>query len=316
MTLPAPGSPLRRPPPLRPGDRVALISPSSHQGRYPPEYLADAVSVLRGWDLSVDPVGEPPRHLYLAGTDAQRAAQFQRAYTDPAVKALFCARGGYGAARLLPLLDREAIAAAGPKWVVGFSDVTSLFAYLHGCAGTVALHGPCLAAPGAITSPRKLENQAALRKALFDAAPRADYAVQWLHRPPGAASAVSGPVIGGCLAVLVTTLGTPWEIDTRDAILYLEDTDEAPYRIDRMLTHLRTAGKLERVRAVVFGYLQRCDSDPPGLLHDVLRDLFRAAAYPVATGLPCGHGDLNLPLELGARHALSAEGEGGRLRRE
>jgi muramoyltetrapeptide carboxypeptidase len=99
--------------------------------------------------------------------------------------------------------------------------------------------------------------------------------------------------------VLVTTLGTPWAPDTRGAILFLEDTEEAPFRIDRMVTHLRQAGKLDGVRAVVFGHLRRCDSDPPGLLGQVLRDVFRAAPFPVAMGLPAGHGDPNLPLLLG-----------------
>ncbi len=310
-------APLRRPPPLQPGDRVALTSPSSHQGRYPPEYLADAVAVLEGWGLRVDPQpADPPKHLYLAGTDAERARQFQGLYADPHVKALFCTRGGYGAARMLPLLDGGAIAASAPKWVVGFSDVTALFAYLHRVALVAALHGPCLAAPSAITSPRREENLAALRAAVFGTPSAAEYPMRWLHRPVSGNGAAGGRLVGGCLAVLVTTLGTPWEVDTRDAILFLEDTDEAPYRIDRMLTHLRTAGKLDHVRGIVFGHLQRCDGNPPGLLLEVLSDLFQDAPYPVAMGLPCGHGDLNLPLVMGGGAQFVAAGDTPRLRQE
>jgi muramoyltetrapeptide carboxypeptidase len=215
---------------------------------------------------------------------------------------------------MLPLLNGQGLLAAGPKWVVGFSDVTALHAYLHAQTGMAVLHAPCLAAPGAATSPRKVENLAALRQALFDPASRTQYPAQWLHRPPGAPSAVTGRLMGGCLSVLVTTLGTPWEVDTRDAILFFEDTDEAPYRIDRMLTHLRTARKLDHVKGIVFGHLQRCDSNPPGLLTDMLNDVFHDATYPVAIGLPCGHGDLNLPLELGGLSELASAGQGAQLR--
>lgn len=306
--------PMRQPAPLQAGDHVALFSPSSHQGRHPPEYAAHAAAILEGWGLRVR--AEPPleKHLYLAGSDAARAAQFERLYTDPAIKALFCTRGGYGAARMLALLHPHAIVSAPPKWVVGFSDVTSLFCFLHAQAGLVTLHAPCLAAPGAMTSPHREQNLAALRAALFGAPAPEGYSARWLHRPAAVPAAVSGRLVGGCLAVLVTTLGTPWAVDTRDAILFLEDTDEAPYRVDRMLTHLRNAGKLSHVRAVVFGHLQRCDGDPPGLLDEVLADLFRDAPFPVAAGVPCGHGDPNLPLALGAEYELAAAGDGARLR--
>jgi muramoyltetrapeptide carboxypeptidase len=303
---------LRQPPALRLGDRVALFSPSSHLGGQPPEYLRQAADILAGWGLAVETPPETRRHLYLAGTDDGRAREFQRLYGDPAIKALFCTRGGYGAARLLPLLDQAAIARAAPKWVVGFSDLTSLFAYLQRTARVPALHGPCLAAPGAVASPRKSENLAALRATLFGEA-RPNYAGRWLHRPSGAAATVSGPLVGGCLSVLVTTLGTPWEVDTRGAILFLEDTDEAPYRVDRMITHLRGAGKLADVRAVALGHFQRCDGDPPGLLGEALADLFRDATFSVALGLPCGHGDLNLPLILGAPATLTAAGDEAHL---
>jgi muramoyltetrapeptide carboxypeptidase len=149
----------------------------------------------------------------------------------------------------------------------------------------------------------------------FDADPRPAYAARLIHRPPNSAAAddmgaigVTGRLAGGSLSLSVTTLGTPWALDTRGAILFLEDTDEAPYRIDRMLTHLRTAGRFEGVRAVVFGHLRRCDSDPPGLLEQAIRDVFRDAAFPVAMGLPVGHGEPNLPLILGRMARLSYEG--------
>ncbi|HUJ76547.1 MAG TPA: hypothetical protein VL359_16920, partial [bacterium] len=134
----------------------------------------------------------------------------------------------------------------------------------------------------------------------FDPARPAAYPGRVLHWPPGLAQPIMGRLVGGCLSVLVTSLGTPWSIDTRGAILLLEDVDEPPYRLDRLLTHLKAAGKLSTVRAVVWGGLLRCDSDPPGLLETMLRDVFADAPYPVLWGLPCGHGELNLAVPLGA----------------
>jgi muramoyltetrapeptide carboxypeptidase len=281
-----------------------LVSPSSHLGRTPPDSVAWAHALLTQWGLRPDDPVPERRHLYLAGTDAERAEEFQRLYLDPEVKALFCTRGGYGASRMLPLLDRKRIARAAPKPVVGFSDVTALFAWLQWNTGACVVHGPCLAGPSALQGPEAERSVEALRRILFDRNARPGYPVRLIHRPAASGSAmpqasVSGRLTGGCLSVLVTSLGTPWAIDTRDAILFLEDTDEAPYRIDRMLTHLRGAGRLDRVRAVVFGHLRRCDSDPPGLLEKVLLDVFHDAPFPVAIGLPAGHGEPNLPLVFG-----------------
>ena len=313
--------PYRAWPALKAGDRVALFAPSSHQGQSPADTLPRAREILSGWGLVPDALAPERRHLYLAGMDAERAEEFQRLYLDPEVRALFSTRGGYGSARMLPLLDRARIAAAPPKPVIGFSDVTALFAWLHWAAGIRVVHGPCLAAPSALTSPEAGRNLVALRRLLFEPEPGPGYGVRLLHRParpapsPGGSStdpigenSVTGRLVGGSLAVLVTSLGTPWAVDTEGAILFLEDTNEAPYRIDRMLTHLRTAGRFDGLRAVVFGHLQRCDGDPPGLLEEVLRDVFRDAPFPVAMGLPAGHGDLNLPVPLGNLARLDFEG--------
>ena len=122
---------------------------------------------------------------------------------------------------------------------------------------------------------------------------------------------MTGRLIGGNLSVWATTIGTPWETDSRGAILFLEDVDERPYRIDRMLTHLRTAGKLEGLHALVFGRLHHCDSDPPGLLDEVLRDLFADTRFPVFTGMPAGHGGPNRAFPLGAEATISADAQSG-----
>ncbi len=275
--------------------------------------LAEAAGVLAGWGLEVVNAGTPERrHLYLAGTDAERAEEFQRHYLDPEVRGLFLTRGGYGAARILPLLDGAAIAAVEPKPVAGFSDATALFAYLHAVAGISVLHGPCLAAPGFVRNPPPPEELEALRRAAFEPEQPPVFPVRMLGTAAAPAGGTVGQlvgqavgrVVGGCLSVLVTTLGTPWEVDTRGALLFLEEINEAPYRIDRMITHLRAAGKFKNLRALVFGYLHGCEGEPPSLLNEVLRDLFREAPFPVAEGLPAGHGSPNLTLPLGQQAVL------------
>ena len=214
---------------------------------------------------------------------------------------------------MLPLLEREKIAAAAPKAVVGFSDATALFAYLHAVAGVSVLYGPCLAAPSFARTPPQEDELEALRRALFQPEAGPEFDVSPLPGSGWAALPVEGPLLGGSLAVLVTTLGTPWEVDTRGAILFVEDVNEAPYRIDRMLTHLRTAGKFEGLRGIVLGHFQNCDENPPGLLDEVLRDLFRGTSFPVAFGLPAGHGAPNMTLPLG-RTARLEEGSGSGAR--
>jgi muramoyltetrapeptide carboxypeptidase len=299
------------PPALAPGDTVALFFPSSHTGRNGGAQVESALAILAEWKLRPLALPEPPRrHLYLAGTDAERAKEFQRLYTDPAVKALFAARGGYGAARLLPHLDAGRIAAAPPKAVVGMSDVVALFSYLHTVAGVSVLHASCLAAASLATSPLRTETLADLHAWLFGPPPARPYGCTLLHAPAGGGSGtapVAARLLGGNLAVLASLLGTPWAPETAGCLLFLEDVNEQPYRVDRYLTQLRQAGRLDGVAGVVFGHMQNCDSEPPGLLDDVLRDLFAGAPYPVATGLEAGHGPRNRALPLGRRAELAWE---------
>ena len=304
---------LRRPPALASGDRVALISPSSHQGDASPGLRQGAVRILAGWGLEVaNAREEEPRHLYLAGSDAQRAEQFQRLYRDPGIKALFFTRGGYGAARILPLLDGGHLATAPPKLVVGFSDATALFAYLHAVVGISVVHGPCIAAAGFLSAPPMEEELQALRRALFEPLNQPQFAITPLGKGVSGTADVEGAVLGGALSVLVTTLGTPWEIDTRDAILFLEDIGESPYRIDRMATHLRAAGKLAGLQALVLGRFYNCGGEPAGLLDEVLLDLFGNAPFPVVRGLSAGHGAPNLAFPLGQRARLTVNGAAGK----
>ena len=204
---------------------------------------------------------------------------------------------------MLPHLDAARIAAAPPKAVVGMSDVVALFAYLDAVAGVGAVHGPCLAAPSAMASPHEAENLSDLQALLFQPERPTALACTLLHAAAGAGEA-AGRLVGGNLAVLASLLGSPWALRTQGCLLFLEDVNEPPYRVDRYLTQFRAAGRLDGVAGIVFGHLQNCDGDPPGLLADVLCDLFADAPYPVATGLLAGHGDRNRALPLGRQARL------------
>jgi len=300
------GPTIGKPTRLRHGDVVGVVAPA---GIVDAERLAAGVAVVEGWGLRVE-LGEAvgARAGYLAGDDASRRADLQRMLDDPRVRAVFCARGGYGSQRLVPDLDLAAL-LRHPKPVVGYSDATALLGALLR-AGLLAVHGPMVAADLARgLSRRSLDH---LRALLFDPDYRWEAEVPVAIRPGRA----SGRLVGGCLSVLVTTLGTPWAPDTRGAILFLEDVNEVPYRIDRMLTHLRQAGCLDGVAGVVFGTMAACRSWDGIAVADVVRACFADAPYPVGLGLPAGHdpaaaGVENLALPLGARVLLDTEA--GRL---
>lgn len=310
--------PLRRPPPLRAGGTVALISPSSHTRSDSRHLLDEAAAVLEGWDLHPRlPEFPQRRHLYLAGTDHERAEELTARYCDPQIKALFATRGGYGAARMLPHLNAARISAADPTHVVGMSDVTALHAWLHATAGVTAIHGPCLSAPLHAASSFREANEARLRDLLFGEGPIGNshpLSCRVLHRPPTALAVgttalaegmtVRGPLFGGNLTVLASLLATPWAPDLRGAILFLEDINEAPYRIDRVLTQFKLAGTFNHVAGIVFGHMKGCDEDSPGLLEAMLKDVFAEVPFPVATGLPAGHGTENTALLLGGEAVL------------
>jgi muramoyltetrapeptide carboxypeptidase len=292
---------IRKPSRIRSGDTVGVVAPS---GAVDEERLRAGVRVLEGWGLRVmlgDAVLE--RRGYLAGTDEARYADLRRMLDDPEVRAVFCARGGYGSQRLLPRLD-GALLGDRPKALVGYSDATALLAAAVG-AGVVALHGPMVAADLARgLSGRSLTR---LRRMLTEADYLWEAEVPETVRPGRA----RGRLVGGCLSVLAASLGTPWAPDTRGAILFLEDVHERPYRLDRLLTQLRLSGKLSAAAGVVFGTMAACPAvdgvGPLDVVHACCADL----GCPVGFGLPSGHGagpgGDNLALPLGVEVELDTE---------
>ncbi|MFI5042318.1 MAG: LD-carboxypeptidase [Acidimicrobiales bacterium] len=299
-------TPLGKPARLRSGDSVGVVAPA---GVVDPDRLAAGIRVLESWGLeAVLGAAVFARRAYLAGSDDARLADVQRMIDDPRVRAVFCARGGYGSQRLVPGLDLRKLAAA-PKPIVGYSDITALLGAALG-AGVVAIHGPMVATDLARgLAAHSLDH---LRALLTDVDYRWEASVPVAVRPGQA----TGRLVGGCLSVVVTTLGTPWALDTRGAILFLEDVHESPYRIDRLLTQLRQAGRFTDVAGVVFGTMAGCRTiDGVGALA-VVRDCFADAPYPVGFGLTAGHdpaatGIENLALPLGVPVTLDVDG--GRL---
>lgn len=278
---------LVRPPRLRAGDRVGLVSPAGPT--YTEEDLVEMEAKVRS--LGLEPVRG--RHVldvrgYLGGTDADRAADINHCFADRSIKAIWPLRGGWGCARLLPHLDFDLI-AAHPKVVVGFSDITALLSALFVRCGLVTFHGPV------VSSSFDDYSMGIFRSLLFRAGrpahrPQPDRAIDTFT--PGSAS---GWLYGGNLTVLCHLIGTPYVPASLDgAILVLEDVREEPYRVDRMLTHLALAGWFRGLRAVVFGDCRRCDPPddrgPTSLtLRQVMEDHFLPLGIPVWYGGNIGH---------------------------
>ncbi len=285
-----------RPPRLERGGTVALVAPA---GPVHPEALAFAVREVerRDFRAAVD-ASVLARAGYLAGDDARRARELEEAFRNPDVDAVLCLRGGYGATRILPTLDPDLL-RRHPKPLAGFSDATALHA-LAGQAGLVSIHGAMLGARPA-PSRQALDS---LWRMLTDPRPAGAIdggAVRALGR-----GRARGPLVGGCLSLVVALLGTPWQLDTRGAVLLLEDVDEPAYRIDRMLVQLGLAGTLDEVRGVVVGTFERAKADERRAIRRVVTEVLGLLGVPVLYDFPAGHVRRNVALPLGATVEIDA----------
>ncbi|MER6567254.1 LD-carboxypeptidase [Streptomyces sp. NPDC001093] len=292
---------LTRPERLAPGARVAVVAPS---GPVPEERLQAGLDVLRGWDL--DPIVAPHvlgRHEefgYLAGRDADRAADLQNAWCDPSVAAVLCARGGYGAQRMVDLLDWDAMRAAGPKVFVGFSDVTVLHQAFATRLGLVSLYGPAAAGVDFVKSARAQDH---LRSTLFAPESVRTLTSTGAGLAPGRARGIT---LGGCLTLLAADLGTLYaRPGARGGLLLLEDVAEAPYRVDRLLTQLLRSGWLDGVAGIGLGSWRDCGRDEE--LRPVLADRLCGLGVPVVEELGFGHCDDAVTVPFGVRAELDAD---------
>lgn len=294
-------NPLTRPARLTPGARVAVVAPS---GPIPEERLEAGLDILRGWDL--EPVVAPhvlDRHArfdYLAGTDAGRARDLQEAWCDPSVSAVLCARGGYGALRMVESLDWAAMRAAGPKVFVGYSDITTLHEAFAARLGLVTLHGPMVAAMDFLKNARAQEH---LRATLFAPEQVQVIGTGGTALVPGRAKGVT---LGGCLSLLASDVGAPGvRTSARGGLLFLEDIGEEAYRLDRYLTQLLRAGWLDGVRGVALGSWVDCD--PYDTVRALLLDRLGGLGVPVVEEFGFGHCDGALTVPFGLEGELDAD---------
>jgi len=292
---------LLRPSRLAPGARVAVVAPS---GPVPEERVQAGLDVLRGWDL--DPVVAPhvlDRHGefdYLAGTDADRAADLQAAWCDPSVDAVLCARGGYGVQRMVELLDWDAMSAAGPKVFVGFSDITALHEAFATRLGLATLHGPMAAGIDFIKNARAQDH---LKATLFAPETVRTITSGGTALVPGRARGVT---LGGCLCLLAAEAGTPHaRPGARGGLLCLEDVGEETYRLDRYLTQLLRTGWLDGVQGVLLGSWERCD--PYEQVRALLVDRLGSLGVPVVEEFGFGHCEGALTIPFGVTAELDAD---------
>ncbi|MGW3607865.1 S66 peptidase family protein [Micromonospora sp. NPDC005161] len=288
-----------RPPALRPGDTVLLVSPS---GPTSPQRVARGVELLTGWGLR--PVPAPnayARQGYLAGADELRAADLNAAFADPQVRGVICTRGGYGAQRVVDAIDMAAV-RRDPKVVAGFSDITALQFALWRGARLAGVHGPGAAWRDERTPLRSAES---LHAALMTTEPVTVTAVAgeetYPVRVPGRAT---GTLLGGNLCMIAASIGTPDLPDLTGAVLLIEDVQEPPYKVDRMLTHLRRAGALDGLAGVAVGQFTDCADGWDTTIVDVLGERLGGLGVPVLGGLPIGHGPGQLTVPVGTQATL------------
>lgn len=274
-------------------------------GPLPAERLAAGTGILRGWGLDVvvapHVLDAHPRLGHLAGTDEDRARDLQEAWCDPSVSAVICARGGYGAQRMVDLLDWDAMRAAGPKVFVGYSDITTLHEAFAVRLGLATLHGPMAAAMTFIEDARTQES---LRATLFEPESVMTLGLDTARvLVPGRARGVT---LGGCVSLLAADLATPHaRAGAAGGILLIEDTGEEPYRLDRVLTQLLRSGWLDGVAGIGLGSWAKCG--PYEEIRAVLLDRLGGLGVPVVEELGFGHSATALTMPLGVPAVLDGE---------
>lgn len=287
------------PPALRPGDTVMLVSPS---GPPSPDRVTRGMELLTSWGLR--PVLAPnvyAQNGYLAGTDAHRAADLNAAFADPAVRGVICTRGGYGAQRIVDAIDMDLV-RRDPKVVVGFSDITALQLALWRGARLASVHGPGAAWQDDRTPSESAES---LRTALMTTAPIVVKRVETEETAPVVVpGTATGTLLGGNLCLLTASIGTPDMPDLTGAVLLIEDLDEPPYKVDRMLTQLRRCGALNGIAGVAVGQFTGCADRWPVTVVDVLTERLGHLGVPVLGGLPVGHGVGQLTVPMGVPATL------------
>ncbi len=297
---------------LKPGDTVGLIAPSSYV--FDTWKIEQAVARIEA-DLGLKcRLGRNirSRHGYMAGTEKERLDDLHAMFADPSIAGVFCLEGGYGTERLLDAIDYDLV-RKHPKVFLGYSDITGLHLALTKRAGLVTFHGPVALSA---LPPWTLEN---LKKALMAPEPIGE-----LLNPPEddplspqfpvhtvTSGKARGTIAGGNLTLISTTMGTPYEIETKGKLLFLEDTGEAPYRIDRMLTQLKLAGKLQEAAGIVWGTCTECTPAKSSFevnlsISDLVEEILGPLGKPVLAGLVFGHSKEKVTLPIGVEAELDS----------
>jgi len=290
---------LFRPAVLTKGDKVALVAPSgSVYNNVRVDFAVEYLSQL-GFEVAVG-ASCYARYGYLAGTDQMRADDLNQAFADPAIKGIFCFRGGYGAARILDLLDFDAI-RSNPKFFCGYSDITALHVAINQMAGLMTFHTPVVGEVGFADADAFTLN--AMNKYIFCGDISGQICNPQGHERHFASSSgrARGMLIGGNLSVLASLVGTAYAPHFDGKILFIEEIGEKPYRVDRMLNQLRQAGTFERCAAVIFGDFTDCTADSPEkslTIQEIITNL--DIKVPVLHNLRCGHCSPTLSLPMGA----------------
>lgn len=287
---------------LQKGDRIGVVAPASP---CPPTQWKKAVSALSllGYEVKL---GKSVNHQigYLSGTDELRAQDLNDMFADPTIQAIFCLRGGYGVTRILPYLDYERI-KQHPKIMIGYSDITALHLAIQQKVGLTTFHGPVLA---------ELEERMHFLTGWFLFALCSHANIQVRYPIPFDAYTLmegeaTGKLIGGNLSLLTSSIGTFYELDTAGKILFIEEVGEQPYRIDRMLTHLLHAGKLQSANGIILTHFMNCNPLHPSqslTLKEIFADRIGSLGIPAYYGLYAGHCSPNLTLPIGGKVRMNA----------
>ena len=288
---------------LRPGSTVGIVCPASGANT---EDIRDFIDLCKYWGVKVK-LGKniAKRTGYLSAPDSERASEFMGFIDDTDVDAVVCARGGYGVMRILPMLDFGAIRQAG-KIIMGFSDITALLIAANQLSGVVTFHGP-VASSTFDDFTVKCLRETVVMDSQTSCSTFSNTKLTTIA--PGIAK---GKLTGGNLALVVSTLGTKYEIDTTDSILFLEEINEEPFRVDRMLTQLWLAGKLQSCKGIALGNFRDCEARGTSIspvsfsLEQVFEQRLASLGIPVVYGLPIGHVRSKLTMPLGVQAELNA----------
>jgi muramoyltetrapeptide carboxypeptidase len=299
---------IKVPPYLKPGDTIGLVCPS---GYMPLEKVQTAIAVLKEWGFEVR-VGVTVglKYNYFAGKDDERLNELQQMMDDDSVKAILCARGGYGLSRIIDKLNFKKF-KKNPKWIIGYSDITVLHAHIYSKYKIASLHSPMAAAFN--DDEYKNVYVQSLRKALIGG--KAEYNCK-LHSFNRTGKA-TGRLIGGNLSLLANLTGTPSAFNPKNKILFIEDVGEYIYNIDRMLHQLKRSGIFDKLSGlIVGGFTEMKDTTIPfgQTVEEVIRDAVKEYNFPVCFGFPVGHTKENYALKIGAKYQLSVNDTGVALK--